>query len=156
MQEQTERFMQMAGTRLTVMTTTCKGGNCTLDGIVTVDDKKYYISKRKWMHERRMVPHRQNECTGASFDLVLCFCWTVLCTAMAGRILTVEDFIYEGANAPRNAWVNMDEKRYYFGENGPRECWFQSPELLEWRGIYQLVLRESDGDVRRAGFSDRR
>ena len=133
-----------------------KGGNCTLDGIITVDDKKYYISKDNgcmsggWFHIDRTNDQGVSYSTWyyASADRSLyCNGWFDI---DGGSF-----YFYEWGNAPRNAWVNLDEKRYYIGEKGlEKNGWFSVSGINKNGDEYtNWYYAEADGDIRRAGFS---
>lgn len=64
-------------------------------------------------------------------------------------------YFYTGANSPRKAWLNLEDKRYYLNEMGIRQDsgWFSitnvngnGQEYINW------YYAESDGNIARGGF----
>lgn len=131
-------------------------GNAVKDAIITIDNQKYYIDstvgkKHDGWFDVERIDAKGNPYTTwyyANADGTLCFDgWKEI----DGKFY----YFYAGANSPRKAWLNIEDKRYYLDENGIRQDagWFSivgvnssGQEYTNW------YYAESDGNVARGGF----
>lgn len=134
------------------------GGNVVKDAVITVDNQKYYIDSTVgkmsdgWFGVER-IDAKGNPYTTwyyANADGTLYFDgWKEI----DGQFY----YFNSGANSPRKAWLNLEDKRYYLDENGIRQDsgWFSitgvngnGQEFTNW------YYAESDGNVARGGFKE--
>ena len=134
------------------------GGGATRDNIVTVDDKKYFISAETGkQHNGWFSIDRVND-KGVSYT-------TWYYANSDGTLLTDGwkqlggkwYYFYAGANSPRKAWLTLDNKRVYVDENGVRQenGWFaifgvngNGQEYSNW------YYADAVGDVLRDGYHE--
>lgn len=131
-------------------------GSAAKDALITVDNQKYYIDSMTgkqhsgWFSIKR-IDYKGNPYTTwyyANADGTLYFDgWK--------RIDGKFYYFHPGANSPRKAWLNLEEKRYYLNEEGIRQDlgWFSitgvdgnGQEYTNW------YYAESDGNIARGGF----
>lgn len=132
------------------------GGNAVLDAVLSIEDKKYYIDRTTGKMHDGWFSVERNDTKGnpytnwyyANDDGSLFFDgWKEI----DGKFY----YFYAGANSPRKAWLNLDDKRYYLDEQGIRQDsgWFSisgvynnGQEYINW------YYAESDGNIARGGF----
>lgn len=132
------------------------GGNATLDNIITVDDKKYYIDRATGKKNSGWFSVERLDARGNSYST-----WYYANTD--GTLYydgwkKIDDkfyYFYAGANSPRNAWLVLEDKRYYLNGEGDREDsgWFSISAVNGSGQEYTYwYYAESDGNIARGGF----
>lgn len=132
------------------------GGNAPKDSVITLESQKYYVdgttgkAHEGWFEVERLDGKGNPYTTWyyANDDGRLYFEGWV-------EIDGTFYYFYPGANSPRKAWLNLEDKRYYLNEEGIRQDsgWFSilgvnssGQEYTNW------YYAESDGNIARGGF----